>query len=469
MEIMKFGGTVLNTVEGFSAMSAIINQHSDAPIGIVVSAFGRSTRELEQAAITAESGNERKALEQIQRIVNIHKSYAVTLLKNSDVLQGLLALLDESTEHLVGYIRGVAITGELTPRTLDSILSFGEYFAAHITRHYLKEQNINIGFADAARIIVTDDNHTVARVQEQATVHKFATLVKPLFETHQCVLMQGFVGHTVENEVTTMGKESSNLTAALFASSMEASVLTIWTDIDGVFTSDPKNISSAQPLPSLTYKQAYTAGIHGVKLLFPPMIRHARDHGTPIVIRSAFAESLQTSMEEADTHKKWEGTRIASQEQIFSSAFATNTSTCIISHVNNVRMYTYDAFAGKIHLSEVQKGSAHIPNMLFCAFRRDAACFLTYPSAVCDPFFAMDGMDEITESISFISVMGLQPGDTVTALHAVSEVVQGQFGGTDTEGIVRLVESGVQKGTLQMAVASSFTQEICQALHNVLV
>lgn len=288
MKVMKFGGAVLRGTEGFRQMSGILAA-LNVPAVVVVSAFSTSTRMLEAAAEAAKNGEQELALAIGRTVMDENRAIAVAILPDKDIAEALSILIDQAAHKLQNYLRGVAITRQLTGRTLDLIRSFGEFLALHIVKHYLENNGIRAVAADAADIIVSDDNHGAATPLSVPTSHRLTATMPQLFTTADVVVIQGYVARGAHGEITTMGKESSNLTAALLGELLLADDVTIWTDVEGIFSADPALVSDASQIPAMNWQDAELAAHNGVKPLYPTMIEPMRRAQIPLVFRSAFA------------------------------------------------------------------------------------------------------------------------------------------------------------------------------------
>ncbi|MBK9246828.1 MAG: hypothetical protein IPM69_01630 [Ignavibacteria bacterium] len=284
---MKFGGSVLRNPEGFAQMVHILRAES-APMLVIISAFGSSTRDLEHAARDAESGKQDLAYAYSDAVLNEHRHFADSLLKDTTTKSALNFFLDESSIRIKDLLKGISITRELTNRTLDIILSYGELLAIHIVRHFLDEAGFELTFVSAENIIVTDNVHGAATPNHKLTAHKVVSALLPAFEKKKIVLTQGFVAKSSLGEITTMGKESSNLTATLLAELLSATEVIIWTDVEGICTADPKIVSDSRTIPSMSYAEAHNAAVAGLKLIYSTMIEPAERSNIPITFRSAF-------------------------------------------------------------------------------------------------------------------------------------------------------------------------------------
>lgn len=288
MNIIKIGGAVLKSQNGFEAMVKILREYAEKPVIIVISAFSKATRELEKAAKIAESGNETNALAILDKVIVEHINYAEILLKDKNTLDSLKLLIESSKQRLSEFIRGLSITGELTARTLDAILSFGEFFALHTVNHYLQEQGFDIYCVDSTSFIVSDDNYGNAKPLLKETSVKIKEKLLPKLKNDSIILTQGFVAKNRSGEITTMGIESSNLTAVLYAEILNANSITFWTDVPGLRTADPKIVTDSLPVALLSYPEAFKSAANGLKLIHPQMLEHANKQKISLFYKSAF-------------------------------------------------------------------------------------------------------------------------------------------------------------------------------------
>lgn len=289
MKVMKFGGAVLRSREGFTQMVDILRSQSGVPLLVIISAFSTSTRDLERAARAAENGDQDLAFSICDGIIREHHRFADELLAIKTTKDALNFFLDECETRLHQLLRGISITHELTPRTLDIILSFGEMLALHIVRHFLEESGFDLTFVDSSNIIVTNAVHGAATPDSSLTALNVERVLRPAFGRSSIVLTQGFVAKSSTGEITTMGKESSNLTATLLGVLLNADEIIIWSDVEGIYTADPKLIQNAQPIPQMNYRQARRAAASGLKLIYSTMIEPSERANIPLVFRSAFA------------------------------------------------------------------------------------------------------------------------------------------------------------------------------------
>lgn len=288
---MKFGGAALRTPEGFRRMAQILRRDASRPTLVVVSAFATATRDLEFAARLALGGNVAAAHERLDHVMDDHRALVQSTVPNAEAREALAALLDEVRSEIAALLDGVSILAQLTPRTLDAILAFGEFLALHIARHALSAEGLDVTSLDVRRVLVTDERFGMATPSIERTRLRVEHDLRPLFQDHDVVLVQGFVGRSESGATTTMGKESSNLTAAVLGAVLEASEIVIWTNVAGIRSGDPDVCDVTFPRPTMSYAEARTAAEHGVKLLYPTMIEPAEHAGIPIRIAGVDPQS----------------------------------------------------------------------------------------------------------------------------------------------------------------------------------
>lgn len=287
--VLKFGGAVLGSLDGFTALARCLREYGAVtPLVVVVSALGHVTRQLESLARMAQEGRPEEALEAVARVVSYHRAHAVQLL-GAEGQRAVTDLLAYMARRLEEYVQGIAITGELTPRTLDLVRSFGESWALALVAAFLRQQGFPITVVEATELLRTDTRHGMAQPLIEETARRVDEHLRPLLRAGCIVLTQGFVARSVRGEITTMGQESSSLTAVLLAALVGAEEVHLWTDVAGVRLCDPTVVPHAALVPQLSYEQAAHIGRAGLRLLYPRMVEVAEQWGLRLCIRSAFA------------------------------------------------------------------------------------------------------------------------------------------------------------------------------------
>ena len=284
MTVMKFGGAVLGDAEGFLRMTRILERSEGALV--VVSALATTTRDLEAAARTAAAGDVETALNALEEIRSTHLQMVDQIVRTSALQDAGRSELNQDIQELRRILEGVSVTRQITPRTLDRVLAFGERFALTLAHYTLLDTGLDATAIDATDLLVTSDTFGQATPIVSKSRIRIEKSLIPLLSQHRFVVTQGFIGATERGEPTTMGRESSNLSATMMASLINAKQVVVWTDVAGVRSTDPELVTSTTVRPHLSFAQARHAAHHGLKLLYKTMIDPAEEAGIPISIRS---------------------------------------------------------------------------------------------------------------------------------------------------------------------------------------
>lgn len=174
----------------------------------------------------------------------------------------------------------------------DQLVCTGELLSTTIISLYLSEIGMENKWLDVRDIIRTDDNFRDANINWEFTSTRVSDTVLPLFETHDLLLTQGFIGATDENESTTLGREGSDYTAAVFANMLNAESQTIWKDVEYVMNADPKQFSTAQPIPELNYSEVIEMAYYGAQVIHPKTIKPLQNKDIPLYVKCFLDPSL---------------------------------------------------------------------------------------------------------------------------------------------------------------------------------
>ncbi len=303
MKIMKFGGAVLNSPEGFIRMKNITDKNRGDKQLIIVSALSKATRNLKEAAAAAKYFGEPAALKVLDNILDYHNKFIDSIISDENYRNQIKSKIQTFELRIRDIIRGISITRELTPMILDEILSFGELFAVNIVDNFFRESGFNHKYIDSASVIVTDSRHGRAKPILDKTTENVSEVIIPAFNNYDIILTQGFVAKSINGRLTTMGIESSNLTAALYASLLDCNEVTIWTDVEGVRSMDPKLCKDTYSIPKMDYKTAYRAAESGLKLIYPGMAAYLTEKNIKADFRFAGdIEGDYTEIGTGDSH-----------------------------------------------------------------------------------------------------------------------------------------------------------------------
>jgi aspartate kinase len=281
MKVFKFGGASVKDAEAVKNVARIVQQYPDEPLVIVISAMGKTTNALERLA-ESYFHKSKKVQEQFEEIRAFHYVVLEQLFENKEhpVFERVETLFADIEERLERE------PIESFDYIYDQIIPVGELLSTTIVSAYLQQHaNIKNKWLDARGLIRTDDNHREAHVQWTETIKAINEQIPPIIE-QQPVVTQGFIGATLENTPTTLGREGSDYTAAILASVLEAEEVIVWKDVPGVLTADPKQFDFAEKIERLSYYEAVEMTYYGAKVLHPKTIKPLENKQIPLYVRS---------------------------------------------------------------------------------------------------------------------------------------------------------------------------------------
>ncbi|MDR1363425.1 MAG: bifunctional aspartate kinase/homoserine dehydrogenase I, partial [Spirochaetaceae bacterium] len=249
---------------------------------VVVSAFSGVTDTLIRMARTAEQGN--KFDEILSTLNKRHIETTETLLQNP-ARDTALSKIDTLFTELHRVLDGVFILKELSPRSLDYIMSFGERLSASLIAEYFKAHGTNTEYLDTRELIKTNEHYGNAKILAEETYKNIKNYIK---EHKTLQIAAGFIASTQKGHTTTLGRGGSDYTAAIFGAALNAEIVEIWTDVDGILTSDPKMVKDAFCIDEISYSEAVEMSHFGAKVLYPPTVQPLFEKKIPILIKNSF-------------------------------------------------------------------------------------------------------------------------------------------------------------------------------------
>jgi aspartate kinase len=281
MKVFKFGGASASTVERIKHLPAIIKSFRAEKILIVISAMGKTTNALEKVAEAFYADKKEEALQLFNIVKQNHLTTAKYLLvkhfnatekKLNDLYTEVEWLLHDKPQKEFDYY-------------YDQIVCVGELLSTTIISTYLNEEGILNEWIDVRDIFRTDDNFRDANIDWDYTENKVKENVIPLFDNIDIIITQGFIGSTDENESTTLGREGSDYSAAVFANMLNAESLTIWKDVEGVMNADPKQFPDAQFISELNYDEVIEMAFYGAQVIHPKTIKPLQNKDIPFYVK----------------------------------------------------------------------------------------------------------------------------------------------------------------------------------------
>ncbi|MEM9919248.1 MAG: bifunctional aspartate kinase/homoserine dehydrogenase I [Bacteroidota bacterium] len=285
MKVLKFGGSSVATPERIQGVINILKGYysKGEKFAVVFSAFGGITDLLINMSKMAAKGN-LDYLETFDAFRQRHVEAVKTLLDENqqELFQKKLI---ENHEVLKNLLHGIYLVREASPRTMDYVLSFGERNSAFIIAEAMRSNGINAHYLDARQVIMTDKSFGSANVRFEETYKR----IRQFFNHNSGIhVVTGFISSDKGGLTTTLGRGGSDYTASLLAAGLDANMIEIWTDVDGVLTADPRKVSKAFTIPSMTYAEAMEMSHFGAKVIYPPTLLPALSKTIPLRIKNTF-------------------------------------------------------------------------------------------------------------------------------------------------------------------------------------
>ncbi len=298
--VLKFGGTSVTGPERVEVIAAQVRARAaEVDPVVVVSAFAGVTDALITAARAAASGGKHEELEARLRAEHLDAARAV-LDADTDTRAEVEAEIRRRLDHLERLLRGVALLGECSPRTLDSVLATGEGLSSAVVAAALRARGLPAVAADPGRWLVTDDAFSEAAVDLVATEAAVRREAAAASAAGSIPIVGGFTGANPIGEVTTIGRGGSDTSAAILGVCLPADLVEIWTDVDGVMSADPRVVPEATSLEGMSFAELLELSHWGAKVVHPDAARLLRERGVPLVIKNAFYADHPGTLVSAD-------------------------------------------------------------------------------------------------------------------------------------------------------------------------
>ena len=285
MRVLKFGGSSVKDADKIRNVGTILQKYSNQGIKytVVFSAMGGITDLLISMATKASKGNE-EYKDDLNTFIQRHNEVIDSLFEDVTMHQEVMQTIDEQHDTLRNLLYGIYLVREASPRTMDYVLSFGERYSAFIISCYLNAIGVDAEFLDARQIIKTNRQFGNAEVHLRLTYQKIADYYK---EKEAVQVVTGFIASTKGGLSTTLGRGGSDYTAALIGAGLNASIIEIWTDVNGVLTTDPRRVKQAFTIPKMSYLEAVEMSHFGAKVIYAPTMQPAMDRNIPLLIKNS--------------------------------------------------------------------------------------------------------------------------------------------------------------------------------------
>ena len=278
MIVMKFGGSSVANAERIKHVASIIRAYQDKRPAVVLSAMGDTTDHLLEAADKAVEG-----VVDVAGVAKLHEDTAAELGINIDTIR---ALLDELKQLLTG----ISMLKEVSKRSRDYLVSFGERMSVRMMAAYLENEGIPAQFYDAWDVgFKSDSNYMAAELLDEVwdTIPAALNAYKSGAD-NRIPIVTGFIAKDAKGNITTLGRGGSDLTATMIGAAMRAEEVQTWKDVDGIMTTDPRVVKEAKPVPEVTYEEAQELAMFGAQVLHPRSMVPVRKTGTPVRVKNSY-------------------------------------------------------------------------------------------------------------------------------------------------------------------------------------
>lgn len=329
LKVYKFGGASVKDAASIRNVGNILQKEKGNPLVIVVSAMGKNTNALE--GVLKEHFNQTgKATEVLEKIKQFHYQVCTELFGEkhpvyddlNDTFVEIEWVLDDEPE---GY-----------DYMYDQIVSVGELLSTKILTAYLNSQDQPTQWLDARGIIRTDELYRDAWVQWEETEANAKIQVTPILEAGKFVLTQGFIGSTADNNTTTLGREGSDYTAAIFSFCLNAESMSIWKDVEGVMTADPRLFDQVTKIDKLSYREAIEMTYYGAKVIHPKTIKPLQNKNIPLFVKSYANPSADGTMITSDVNSSYPPMIAVEKNQVMLNISTKDFSFVAEHHMKNI-------------------------------------------------------------------------------------------------------------------------------------
>lgn len=287
--IMKFGGTSVGTGNNIRHVADLVTKYvkENYKVAVVVSALAGVTNSLLEIASQAKKSDENQIENFMSELLQKHKKAISAAIHGKQIQKEVTEIIEKTITELEKVLTGVCYVGELTPKSRDYVVSFGERLSAPIVWGAIKDREIKTQvFTGKEAGIVTDSNFGEANPLMNFTCHLIGERLGLLFEKGTVPVVTGFIAANQDGIVTTVGRGGSDYTATILGVALHVDEVWIWTDVDGIMTTDPKIVPAARMLPQLSYQEAAEMAIFGAKAMHPRALGPVIRENIPVRIRN---------------------------------------------------------------------------------------------------------------------------------------------------------------------------------------
>ncbi|HEY2324955.1 MAG TPA: aspartate kinase, partial [Thermoanaerobaculia bacterium] len=457
LEVYKFGGVAVGTADAIRTAAAHV-QRVAPHVSVVVSAMNGVTDLILGAASAALRGDRVGYFTASKQFELRHTDIIRALIGNRPRAEALQGAAQDATHEMRAMCDSIAVLGELTTRAQDALVARGERLLARVFTAYLEELGLHATYVDATEVIATERRHgtpwpNLTRCERAAKKH-----LAPLIDEKRIVVMPGFIGTGPDGELVTLGRGGTDFSAAILARSLNAKALTLWKEVDGLMTADPKPVPGARVIPELHYREAAELAFYGAKVLHPRTMIPLVDRKIPLHVRSTFDASKP-------------GTRIA--DDVKPNEYPVKALTAIhkqaLVAIEGSGMIGVPGVAGRAFTALSNAG--HSVSMISQASSESSICFVVpaneakHAVAALEEAFAYERRLKLVDRINadtriaLIAVVGL-------GMRGTPGIAARTFGSLSHERInIVAIAQGSSELNITVAIGEDDATRALQALH----
>lgn len=285
MLVMKFGGASVKDSSAIRHVASILKSYTQEPLLVVISASGKTTNELELLAAFAKQNKEKEAWAQFEKIKQFHQAIIDDLF-STEQQASIQEKVDCFFQQIHRIVKGILLLEEFPPRTYDRIVAFGELLSTSIVATYVRSQGVDSQWIDVRELIRTDATYKAANVIWSVTRASIQEHILPKAQKGKVFITQGFIGSTESGHTTTLGREGSDYTGAIFAHCLDAERMVVWKDVPGILNADPRRRDDTVKHEQLSYEEAVEMTFYGASVIHPKTIKPLFNQHIPLQVRS---------------------------------------------------------------------------------------------------------------------------------------------------------------------------------------
>ena len=330
LKVFKFGGASIRDAAAIRKVATILDNYREDSLVIVVSAMGKTTNALEKV-VQSYYEQDGKAFEHFNAVKHTHYQVMLELFPEdhdifaqiNDTFIEIEWVIEEEPQDTFDYL-------------YDQIVSIGEMVSSKLVAAYLQEKDLPTQWLDARDAILTDNTYREGRVEWTETQERMAEEVLPKLAQKGFVLTQGFIGGTSENFTTTLGREGSDFTAAIFSYCLNATSMCIWKDVPGVLTGDPRIFDNVSKIDHLSYKEAIEMTYYGAKVIHPKTIKPLQNKNIPLQVRSFVEPDREGTLISEDSEGPYPPVVVVEKDQVMMQITTRDFSFVAEHHISHL-------------------------------------------------------------------------------------------------------------------------------------